>query len=329
MNHRLDYADKFKANLQIVAPVPESAFKTIVHPWPWHQCVWHYHKEYELHLILNASGQIWIGDYIGAFSHGHLVLVGPDLPHNWTSYAASSPSQPAQEDHVIQFSEDSFGSRFFDVPDLSAIKDLLVRSAQGIEFLDRDPSIIKRICRIGVLCGVERFLCLIEILRDLAGMADYRILCSPSYSPAFGQSDATRINKILAHMRANLASEITMESLCCDLHLQPRSFSRFFRQVTGRRFSDYLCEMRISEACNQLLNTDRPITDICFAVGFSNVSWFNRCFFEIKGVTPREYRRTAAARYGPFDQRGKKFDNAALPHPASVLADANKHDGPA
>ena len=82
--------------------------------------------------------------------------------------------------------------------------------------------------------------------------------------------------------------------------MQSRSFSRFFRQITGRRFSDYLREMRVGEACDLLQNTELPITDICFSVGFNNISWFNRCFMESKKVTPREYRRIGLGRYGPL-----------------------------
>ena len=304
MNHRLGNTERFKANLQLVDPAPESVFKSMVHPWPWPQCVWHHHKEYELHLILHASGQIWLGDYIGSFSHGHLVLVGPDLPHNWTSHSVPTQDHIPQEDHVIQFGDDSFGERFFAIPDLSEIRGLLNRSTRGIEFFNYNPIVLEQICEIGSMSGVDRFICLIEILKYLAATEDYRSLCSQSYSPSLGQGDAMRINKILSYMRSNLANEITLVRTCAYFHMPPRSFSRFFSQVTGRRFSDYLCEMRIGEACNLLLNTEQPITDICFAVGFSNVSWFNRCFLEIKGATPREYRLASSARYGPYDQRG-------------------------
>ena len=46
---------------------------------------WHHHDEYELHLIMETSGKVFVGDYIGHFQPGHLVLTGPRLPHNWIS----------------------------------------------------------------------------------------------------------------------------------------------------------------------------------------------------------------------------------------------------
>ncbi len=291
---------KPKANREIVPPVAESAFTCFSHPWPWPQCVWHYHTEYEIHLILNASGHVWVGDYIGPFHDGHLVLVGPDLPHNWTSNNVSPNEGTKQEDHVIQFRDDSFGPEFFSVPDLAAVRDLLNKARRGIEFLAYDPTLVRQIVDITGLRGIARVITLLQILQKLVETTRVNILCSEGYSPVLGDNTAIRINQVLSFMRTNLKEDLTLDGAAKQVHMQPRSFSRFFRQITGRRFSDYLREMRVGEACDLLQNTELPITDICFSVGFNNISWFNRCFMESKKVTPREYRRIGLGRYGPF-----------------------------
>ena len=46
------------------------------------------------------------------------------------------------------------------------------------------------------------------------------------------------------------------------------------------------------------MDTDRPVTHICYEVGFNNVANFNRRFLEIKGMTPKEFRRQGEARFG-------------------------------
>ena len=55
------------------------------HGFPTPLARWHYHDEYELHLIVATSGKAFVGDWIGQFQPGHLVLSGPRLPHNWIS----------------------------------------------------------------------------------------------------------------------------------------------------------------------------------------------------------------------------------------------------
>ncbi|MFT7418015.1 MAG: hypothetical protein ACI9PX_000001, partial [Reinekea sp.] len=47
------------------------------------QATWHCHKELELHLVVASSGRFFIGDYIGRYEPGHLVLTGANLPHIW------------------------------------------------------------------------------------------------------------------------------------------------------------------------------------------------------------------------------------------------------
>jgi AraC-like DNA-binding protein len=56
--------------------------------------------------------------------------------------------------------------------------------------------------------------------------------------------------------------------------------------------------VRINSACHLLMQTDHYVTDICYQVGFNNVANFNRRFLEIKGMTPKEFRRQGEARFG-------------------------------
>src|SRR3990172_8677902 len=64
---------------------------------------WHYHDAYELHFIIRSSGKLFVGDYIGEFSPGNLVLTGPRLPHNWVSTNVPAEGIPARsEEHTSE-----------------------------------------------------------------------------------------------------------------------------------------------------------------------------------------------------------------------------------
>ena len=76
------------------------------------------------------------------------------------------------------------------------------------------------------------------------------------------------------------------------------SFSRFFRRATGNNFTDFVNRVRINRACQLLMESDRYISNVCYDVGFNNVANFNRRFLQIKGMTPKEFRRQAEARFG-------------------------------
>ena len=74
--------------------------------------------------------------------------------------------------------------------------------------------------------------------------------------------------------------------------MTPAAFSRFFKRMTGRTFVAYLHRLRVARACRLLVETDAPITGVCFDAGFSNLSNFNRVFRRERGVNPGKFRKT-------------------------------------
>src|SRR5690606_23635911 len=68
-------------------------------------------------------------------------------------------------------------------------------------------------------------------------------------------------------------------------------FIRTFRQVFGETPHRYLQRRRIERAMALLRHTDRPVTDISLAVGFSSLGTFSRTFQAVVGESPSSYRR--------------------------------------
>ena len=75
-------------------------------------------------------------------------------------------------------------------------------------------------------------------------------------------------------------------------------FSRFFRRATGNTFTDFVNLVRVNRACQLLMETERYITHIAYDVGFNNMANFNRRFLDINGMTPSEFRKQGAGRFG-------------------------------
>jgi len=72
-------------------------------------------------------------------------------------------------------------------------------------------------------------------------------------------------------------------------------FSRSFHTVFGITFREYLLRYRIRAACERLVAADMPVTEIAFAVGFHDGSYFARMFRRYTGVLPSQYARAHAA----------------------------------
>ena len=68
------------------------------------------------------------------------------------------------------------------------------------------------------------------------------------------------------------------------------AFSRYFRRHTGVPFVQYVNRLRINLACQLLMSGKLNVTDICYQVGFNNLSNFNRQFLLLKEMSPSRWR---------------------------------------
>jgi len=257
---------------------------------------WHCHDEYELQLIVGARGQAFVGDYVGYFEPGHLVLTGPRLPHNWVS-AGLPPSGLQVRSLVIQFREAPLreGMRF--IRELEEVQPLLGRAKHGVEFFGFSEIAHERFSRIRQSRGLERFVEFIRLLGDLQHWSDYRLLSSSALDAGRGETRAT-INAIVEYVNEQYAEPLFIASAAARVNMTEGSFSRYFSRETGSTFGGFVNRVRVRKACELLMHTDQQISSICYAVGFNNVANFNRRFRECKGVTPTEFRAHCAGRLG-------------------------------
>ena len=65
------------ASREVITLDGATSFRFYVHDEPHPFASWHYHPEYEVHLILKSSGRFVVGDAIGSYAPGQLMLIGP------------------------------------------------------------------------------------------------------------------------------------------------------------------------------------------------------------------------------------------------------------
>src|SRR5690348_8010553 len=147
------------------------------HGFPTPLARWHYHEEYELHLIVATSGKAFVGDWIGQFQPGHLVLTGPRLPHNWISVDVPAGGVKLR-DRVIQFQHERIAKASLSVPELAEALPVLERARNGIEFFGLSERAGTYFERIKTSRGLERFGVFCQFMGDLARCTTYQLLSS-------------------------------------------------------------------------------------------------------------------------------------------------------
>lgn len=99
------------------------------------------------------------------------------------------------------------------------------------------------------------------------------------------------LKKVLGYVKEHFSEEISVEQAADLAGYSASHFMRMFREETGRTFSRYVLDYRISYASYLLKESSGSVGDIAMACGFNNFSYFIRTFKKHYGVSPRQYRQ--------------------------------------
>lgn len=99
-----------------------------------------------------------------------------------------------------------------------------------------------------------------------------------------------RLNEVLRYIEENYSRKIYIAELADRLYMGVDNFYKFFVSVTGVSPAVYMNSFRMKQAASLLTGTSLPVTEICFKVGFNNVSYFIKTFQKFYGNTPKRYR---------------------------------------
>lgn len=253
---------------------------------------WHHHPELELTLTLNSRGERFIGDHIGSYDDGDLVLVGSNLPHTWCSAEKIDATQPHVA-LVLWFRPDWVGALDATFTELAAARKMLMAAGPGLKFSPEFAARARPLIEAAFTeQPADRLLSAIRILTLLAGDDGARPLSSTVAVPTAGQGDRARLDRVLDHIHLNYAFALPVETLADIAALSPSGLHRLFCRHLHMTISDYVMRLRIGEACALLSGTARPIAHIADEVGYASLANFNRQFKALKTRTPREYRRS-------------------------------------
>jgi AraC-like DNA-binding protein len=248
----------------------------------------HYHPEYEINLVFNTFGKRIIGDTIESYKGNDLVLVGSNTLHAWTSESAGNNARVI----TIQFARDFLDRRTLEFDVLQPLKKLLEESQFGVVFRGKELAVLKhKILLLTKATGFNGFLDFLSLLYDMASSSYELLLSSPIMNKPDEVQNHSRILEACDFIKKNYRKKICIEDVAGLIHMSPSAFSHFFKKRTYRSFTDYLIDMRISNACKLLLETDLSIAHISEVNGFNNVSNFNKLFKMKKNMTPKDFRK--------------------------------------
>lgn len=270
---------------EIIDDTPNASFNTMrvslegKRPW------WHYHPEIELTFLLRGQARMQVGNHVTTCRAGDLVILGPDLPHDFNPADRSIEC----DFFVVQFRKELLVA----FPELDDVSRFLDEAGGGLLLEDTPAGLVESFVRIDTAPRVRRVAILLDILAALTEVHESR--WKPLSRLAVARQvvegkNHQRVQQVVECILENFHRRISLDEMAGLVHMAPPSFSRWFRRTVDMTFTDYLNRVRVEECCRQLRHTDKHITIIAKDCGFESFSSFNRQFRRLKGVTPSRWR---------------------------------------
>lgn len=264
-------------------------------PWPDYFFVdRHWHRETEILYFLRGDFKIEIDLETHLAHTGDFCFIGSESLHKITGLTKNSIH------HALLFDPSILAFSYPDSLQEDCIA-LFLRKERAFplflrpsdkEYENFAPR-LKELLKISILREDHWYLSSKLALLDLiCRMNDRGMLpAAPVHISAADRIKIDRYKQISSYIDAHYADPLTLQELADLISCNSQYLCRFFREITGTTPIQYLISRRIEHACEELTETTRPILEISLNCGFDNISYFIRKFRQLKGCTPKEYRK--------------------------------------
>lgn len=251
---------------------------------------WHAHPEIELSLVVRGRGIRFVGDHIGHFKEGDLLLSSQHLPHDRVTQ--TTPEKKTKAEVVVLHLSSNI---FLGVPELVDLRSLIDEARKGLLFVDPSISLKEEVKKLIDAQSSSGYLQVLSVFERLLQHSNRKTLSTITYGNEQNSDNQNqRIHKINTYLMEHYADDITQSQIANIVAMSPQSFSRWFKGIMNCTFSEHLNKLRIEKACLLLLNTSLNITNIADQCGYQALSNFNKQFQKLKQIKPREYRKSFA-----------------------------------
>lgn len=273
------------------------AFRIQVDRLPHFYDILHQHDETQIMLIQKSHGTLISGDYVGRFKEGDLFVIGSGQPHVFRNDETYYQKKSGRRAHSVSlyFDENYAGESFWQLAEMANVRQFLANARAGYKITGHTrEEIASMLVSMKGLSGMDKLMSFLSVLKKLSESEEVSRLSVSNSAIYIQGNEEKRLNDILGFTFNQSHRKIYISEVADLASLSPEAFCRYFKLRTGKTYTAFLNEVRISNACELLIRSGKSIQQVCYAAGFNNLSHFNRVFRKITGQTPKKYTRLPA-----------------------------------
>lgn len=254
---------------------------------PRYEMVSHWHTELEMIHILNGEMNVRLNNGTYTAKQNDILFVNPEIIH------AATPDDCRYECIVfdISYLSSAFeGSRYF-------FEGLLDNEYLINEYIPFDNSEIHNLVRnvfnlMKNKSSGYKFKVIGEMYKMFGEIIDSHLYSNITGVTELGaDKNMHKLKNVLVFMRDNYDKPISLSDMADAADMSSKYFCYFFKEMTRKSPVEYLNTYRVEKAARKLITSDISVTDVAFACGFNDLSYFIKTFKAYKGVTPARFRR--------------------------------------
>lgn len=252
----------------------------------------HFHNEFQVTLIKEGRGILYMSDKVVPFRKGDLYFFGKNLPHLF------KPSPNGKKDKIFNnyeaitlfFDQNKIKKSLYSLPEAYGINRLIDYSSYGVKIPKKNSNGLDGYLKeIENNTGMDKLLMFLKFLNAASKNDNIIALSSKAAVEFLGAERDPRIRKVCEFVKTNYREEVTLSLIASMVNMSPTGFCRFFKSKSNITFSEYLIEVRIGNVCRLLNEEGSNVSDSCYASGYNSLSNFHKHFKRILGMSPSEY----------------------------------------
>jgi len=233
-----------------------------------------------------------------------VLLIGSNLPHCWIGLKQSSG-------YAVQFLFES-DHPLWKIAETASLRNLFENARRGVQLSGTAAvHVIEKIVAMSQQDALDRFASFLTVLNIIknAPPRECKLLSKKAFSLSPSQAVYCGMEKTMNAILDRFQENLSLQELLQISGMSKATFARQFKKHTGKTFTRFLGEVRIDYACRELLNSEKPISEIAYSSGFSSLSHFNHSFQSLLNTTPRSYRQATSSNTDSsnvFRQKGQQ-----------------------